>query len=90
LDEEEEKYLKALAACKLFGQTGAGARAAEKVDTAEEALELAIDFEKDSVLFYVELQNFSRPEVRPVIQRIIGEERKHVMQLVDLKQFIKA
>ena len=46
--------------------------------------------EKDSILFYVELARLGWEETtRSILQSIIKEEKKHLVQLVELRQLIE-
>jgi len=60
------------------------ARAAVKGATATEALHLAIEFEKDSILFLHEIRPMVEKDSRDVVDRLISEERIHVTTLLRL------
>lgn len=48
------------------------------------AIELAMRFEKDTILFFTEMQELIPPSERPVIKDCINEERSHFRQLADM------
>ena len=50
----------------------------------EEAIRTAIGIEKDSILFYGEMRGLVRREDRSLVDRIMDEERGHVLQLSEL------
>ena len=84
--EEVSLYLKALADTKIFAGANEAAQWARGAKRPSEALETAIDLEKDSILFYLEMWNFVRKEDRDVIDGIIDEEKKHVQTLAKMKK----
>lgn len=90
IDEEDEKYLEALAASKVFTEADAGAKAAARAHDVHEAIEMALGFEKDSVLFYSEMLGFMRATAKPVIEAIIDQEKRHIVQLSELRTFFLA
>ena len=57
---------------------------AEQVTDAKEALQMAIGFEKETMLFYYDLRDKVSDADKPVIDRIIAEERTHVQRLSGL------
>ena len=56
-------------------------------ETLAEILNIAIDLEKKSILFYVDLKGFVSEELgKGRIDAIIAEEQKHVVQLTEVLQ----
>ena len=53
----------------------------EVPENLEDALELALDIEKESILFYLEVAEYVKS---PVITEIVDEERRHVRTLLML------
>ncbi|MCP4146225.1 MAG: ferritin family protein [bacterium] len=53
----------------------------EKVTTSEEAIDMALQFEKDSVVFYTTLKKLIKKEDWDLLDNIIEEEVNHVMML---------
>ncbi|MFQ5586857.1 MAG: ferritin, partial [Thermodesulfobacteriota bacterium] len=51
-----------------------------------DAVRTAIDMEKDSILFYYELQKVVTDKDKGVITRLIEEEKKHLAQLTELQR----
>ncbi len=82
---EYQSYLRALAEEHVFtGDLGVeemfrGAKA--DID----AINIAIGFEKDSIILFHEMMNIVRKKDHPVIQKMIDEERSHLMKLTDMK-----
>jgi len=58
----------------------------ELIDTGSirDIVERAITFEKNTILFFSEMLNSTRPEDHEVIQKIIEEERSHIHRLLKL------
>lgn len=82
--QEATLYLKAIADTEVFTNPNKGKEMARKVSGEEEALQIAIDMEKDSLLFYYELQRMIRDKDKPVLDNIIEQEKEHVRKLTDL------
>lgn len=57
----------------------------KKVNTVEDAVELALGFEKDSVVFYTLLKSFITSESQKMVDNIIHEELTHVLRLNNFK-----
>jgi len=79
--EEATLYLNALADSEVFTSADEGARLAKSVKSEREAVELAIGMEKDSLLFYYEIQKMIRPQDASVLEHLIGQEKDHVRRL---------
>jgi rubrerythrin len=56
------------------------------IKTAEDAIEFAIQKEIESILYYLEIKNFVPGSQSQEIDRIIEEERRHYLRLIDLKR----
>lgn len=79
--EEATLYLNALADSEVFTSPNEGARLAKTVKNEREAVELAIGMEKDSLLFYYEIQKMIRPQDASVLEHLIAQEKDHVRRL---------
>ncbi|MDR1607675.1 MAG: ferritin family protein [Deltaproteobacteria bacterium] len=82
-DNETDAYLKMMADLHVFRQKpGAVAEALVNVKTPEDALKLAISFEKDSVIFFVELKAAVGDKAdRLEVDKLISEEAGHIRRL---------
>lgn len=56
------------------------------IGSANDAVEFGIQREIESILYYLETRNFVPESQRADIDRIIDEERKHYLRLIDLKR----
>jgi rubrerythrin len=84
--EEYEQYLEALVNSTVFTDDKVARQMAQKAAGPAEAIQLALGAEKDSILFYNEMRDLVPKQDRPVIDKIINEERSHMRQLVSLKK----
>ncbi len=57
-----------------------------KMGSVSEALEFALGLEKESLLFYYQLLERIGENRRPVVEKIIGEEKKHIEKIMGLRQ----
>lgn len=57
-----------------------------RVKSTEDAIEFGIQREIESILYYLETRNFVPENQRAEIDRIIDEERKHYLKLIDLRR----
>jgi rubrerythrin len=58
-----------------------------ELDSTEKLIGIAIEFEKDSILFYEMLQSFIEdPETLRQLNEIIAEENRHIEMLNDYKK----
>ncbi len=87
--EEYMLYLKSLVNSLVFSDVTEAQQKVEKISSEIEALDTGIQAEKDSILFYTELQNFVRQPDHKVVLNIIGEEKAHLRQLSQLKQTLQ-
>ncbi len=78
-------YLQALIDEAVFTDDMITSEMATQADSDIKALELAISAEKDSILFYYEMRDNVPQRIRPVINRIIAEEKTHLRQLSEIK-----
>ena len=84
--EEASDYLKALADSEVFTRPLEGAKLAGKIRGEKEAIDYAIQMEKDSLLFYLEMRGMIRERDRAVIENLIEQEKGHLSKLTALKK----
>ena len=84
--EEYDLYLKALVDSAIFSDEQIAREMAKKVSSEADALQIGLEAEKDSILFYSEMRVLVRRTDREVINRIIEEERSHLRQLLNLRR----
>ena len=61
---------------------------AEEAESEVEAINIALQMEKNAILFYQELQNLLGTEAG-ILQTILDEERSHVYELDELKTYLQ-
>ena len=83
--EEYAAYFKALVDSAIFNNDLATSELVTTVDSDKEALEVGVDAEKDSILFYEQLQDIAAGDAAVDIGRIISEEKEHLRKLSEIK-----
>lgn len=85
--QESMTYLKAAADNHVFTKASAGIEAAARCKTTQEVLDTALQFEKDSVVYYSAMRT-AVPESMggAAIAQLIQEELKHVAILTEKKK----
>ncbi len=77
---QEYLYLDALVKSRIFNNVHEAEELASKVGDEIEALRAALTFEKDTILFFQTMKSMTREDLgRNEIDRLIAEERKHVV-----------
>ena len=82
-------YLKAIATQYIFTQELIEAKVKEGFCSDLEAVEFGIFVEKESILTYSALREYMLTGKQAVLDRVIDQERKHLVELVALKGFLK-
>jgi rubrerythrin len=81
-DNETDQYLRMTAGMNVFRSDVSLQKALDGVTSAVDALELAIQFEKDSVVFYLTMQDATEEKKgRELIGQLVQEEREHLRRL---------
>jgi len=82
LDQEVDLYIKDLAGQHVFRADEGFRSELEKIKTVDDALQLALRFEKDSVIFYLGMQDATcEGKARDIVSILIKEEQEHVRRL---------
>lgn len=83
-DEDWDQYLMYLQATlqsAFFEGSDKALSLAEQVDDEQEALQMSLDFEKETMLFFYDLREKVSEVDKPAVERIIDEERGHMRRL---------
>lgn len=81
-DNEIDQYLKMMADMHVFNQASDVEAMVEKLEGPEAALKLAMQFEKDSIIFFAEMQGLAESqEGRDNIGKLVKEEQSHLKRL---------
>ena len=83
-NEEYQDYLKATLDDHLFNGPDKALAVAQKAEDVTLALQGAIGFEKDTLLFYYDLRDLVDESEQEVLSSIILEEKSHVQRLAGL------
>ena len=80
LDTEVSSYFRAAVDATVFPTKGSAEQAIAGLHGVNDVLRLALRFEKESILFYHEmLANAPWPEAKELLEKVIAEERRHVV-----------
>ena len=82
--DEFQGYTDALLRQSFFAQPENALNLAAQAEDEQAALHTALDFEKEAMLFFHELQAVVKGADRVVVERIIQEEKQHVQRLSGL------
>ena len=82
-------YVVMFAGQNVFTRKNKGAEAAKKAKNDNEVIELALGFEKESILLFESMRSVVSHSSQKVVQALIEEELKHVKYLLDIKKNIK-
>jgi len=61
----------------------------QNVKTAQAAVDYGISFEKDAILFFLEILSFMNTPQKEIIQTLINEEKQHIVYLAQLRKALK-
>ena len=84
-DEEWDLYVDYLSGTvqsAFFEGTDKALALAETVTDASHAIQMAIGFEKETLLFFYDLRERIPDQDRPVVEKIVEEEKRHIRRLV--------
>jgi rubrerythrin len=79
-------YLKAITDSRYFlGAPDKALALARTAATTAEALQHAIGFEKETLLFYLEIREMVKADSRAAVEKLIAEEKGHIRQLTEIR-----
>jgi len=84
--EEVTLYLKAVTDSRYFLGTDKALVLARDAKSASQAVKLALAFEKETLVFYLEAADTVPAANRPAVEALIREERAHVRKLTGFLQ----
>jgi len=86
---EYNAYLKAVASEYIFTQELIKKKTKEGFSSDLQAVDFGISIEKESILTYSALRKYILPAKQSVLDKVIDEEKKHLVDLVMLKDQMK-
>ncbi|MFH1868457.1 MAG: ferritin family protein [Candidatus Omnitrophota bacterium] len=84
--EEYFSYINAVAREHIFTKKDKGREIAKAVSTDKQAIEMAIGFEKDSILFYEGVKRIVPEHDKKLLDKLIEQEKIHLQKLWDLRK----
>lgn len=78
-------YMNQMASQNVFTRKDSGAQIARDVRDYIDGIDVALKFEKDSILFYEEMRKMVPENNRDLVDKLISEEKKHVAMLCEMK-----
>ncbi|MFH1784028.1 MAG: ferritin family protein [bacterium] len=81
-------YMNALAGSHVFTQKNKGIEIAGKIKNDMEAIEIAIGFEKDSILFFEGMKESVPEQDKSVIDELVKQEKGHLSRLHELRRLL--
>jgi rubrerythrin len=82
---ELSAYMRSLVDDKQYQQVTAS-QFSQNVKTVLDAIQIALGFEKDAILFFGEFKPYTTSAHQEVIQELIDEEKQHIVYLVNLRK----
>ncbi len=82
--DEAEQYIAATVDSSFFSRADAPIRAIPAGATVADMLRQAIEFEKQTLLYFYALRDLVQSSNQPIVDSIVREERRHVRQLAAL------
>jgi rubrerythrin len=79
-------YLKAITDSRFFLGKDKAINFVKEAKTPEQALDFALGFERDTMLFYIEILTIVSEKNRELISKIVAQEKSHIQQLQALKE----
>jgi rubrerythrin len=79
-------YLQALIEENVFSKADIFLELARKVATVPEALDLALAFEKETIIFLNGVRDSLETDDFPVLNELIEQEKEHIRKLSEIKQ----
>jgi len=81
-DNEMGKYIKMMADMHVFRSGQDLSKRLETISSAKDALKMAIDFEKDSIVFFLLMQdNTDEKTGKKLVGQLLKEEQEHLRKL---------
>jgi len=83
--EEAKLYLEALVDSKFFSSPEKAINLAKEAKDELEVIYAAIDFEKDTLLFFYQILEMIKSQEQELVKKIIEQEKKHIQRLSAMK-----
>jgi rubrerythrin len=90
MDAEYQAYMKEFVKSHQLGDKEAVNAKLARLSTLDEILDLAMDFEKDSIVFFSELRDLYAKGNTAAIEKVIREEMGHLRKIFRMKRDLPA
>ncbi len=80
-DNELDRYIKMMADQHVFVSDAGLKEQISKIGDTKDALKMAITFEKDSVIFFLSLEDATEKTDKELIKSLVKEEQEHLKRL---------
>jgi len=90
MTSQVQQYILALIDHRIFLSPDGAARAAKNISDENEAVDMAIRFEKENILLLAECREIFRGETRKLIETFIGQEKAHIRSLEKIRRQLTA
>jgi len=84
--EEMILYLKAITESRFFLGKNKAINLVKSAKTSKQALDSALGFERDTLLFYTEIISIVTETNRRLVEKIVAQEKNHIRQLQLMKE----
>ena len=81
-----DEYLSAIADASILQQKRGMKAIAEKRLTDQEALDIAVQVEKNAILYYTELLRFVTEKEKGMVEELVAEEKRHLTKLISISK----
>ena len=83
---ELRNYLEAFVEREVFDDPDSASKRVAEIKDPSDAIEAALEFEKQSILFYSGIKSLVRQSEAEQVDRVIAEEHQHVRRLKALRE----
>ena len=84
--DEYFTYMHAIASGHVFTKENAGKDIARTIKTEAAAIDMALKFEKDSILLFDQMKRLLPDKDKAVVAELINQEQGHIIRLYELKE----
>lgn len=86
---EFEAYAEALLETTVFAADNTGQELANKANSDLEAIDAALAFEKDTILFMYDMRDYAKDEALEVVEAVLEQEKQHVVRLTEVRKSLQ-
>lgn len=83
---QREAFVQALLESRVLPDRETGTSRLQQMTEDDQIIQFALGFEKDTILFMVEMRELVAPAGHPTVDRLIAEEKSHVQRLLALRK----